>query len=470
MSHLVSQGSGALEYLRCPVGSRFHESSTAEEREAVSEALLDTNDLDFKRVLSPMLAYIHCQEALVLLLRNTTRFREGITPEVKQAFSALLRDLKALPEYKKSEKILQRHEPWIEKVRDQIAGPSPGVSGAKRVVTCSEVAEMVELGEKMKATGNASFQENNFKMAVVRYAQVQQLLKGACAVKTEDQSQLETLRKVATRNLSIAALKNWEWTRAAKACDEVLELDPSDSVVRLRRVEALMQLGRFDAAEIDIEAILKQQDKISKQAGEFGTKSETTTVVRKAWRLAKCLKKEKMRSDREMGNAVAKGMARGAFRDQRGVKEREISPSSQSESSSEDEKSESKEADCESSACVAAPAAKPAAKPRRLDLAMVRAVQAAQVDLWGAAEVISELNKMRIDADFEQQRFLYRLRPLKLHVQRPILEAHGFETTEAGLAQLERAIAAHMVDAPEVGEEMKGLMRRIMGDIWEEGE
>jgi len=172
MSHLVSQGSGALEYLRCPVGSRFHESSTAEEREAVSEALLDTNDLDFKRVLSPMLAYIHCQEALVLLLRNTTRFREGITPEVKQAFSALLRDLKALPEYKKSEKILQRHEPWIEKVRDQIAGPSPGVSGAKRVVTCSEVAEMVELGEKMKATGNASFQENNFKMAVVRYAQV----------------------------------------------------------------------------------------------------------------------------------------------------------------------------------------------------------------------------------------------------------------------------------------------------------
>ena len=86
-------------------------------------------------------------------------------------------------------------------------------------------------------------------------------------------------------------------------------------------------------------------------------------------------------------------------------------------------------------------------------------------EAWLRAE---ELDKMRLAAELDQGRFLLRLKPYKVEVQRGLLERRGFPPDAAGLAQMERAVAAHMADAPEVGKRAKALMIQLMGDIWDE--
>ena len=75
---------------------------------------------------------------------------------------------------------------------------------------------------------------------------------------------------------------------------------------------------------------------------------------------------------------------------------------------------------------------------------------------------------MRLAAELDQSRFLLRLRPLKLRVQGPLLEAHGFSPDADGLAAMERAVAAHMARSPEVAARAKALLIALMGDIWDE--
>ena len=62
-------------------------------------------------------------------------------------------------------------------------------------------------------------------------------------------------------------------------------------------------------------------------------------------------------------------------------------------------------------------------------------------------------------------RFIRRLPPFKLEVQKPLLEKYGFPPTPVGLKLMERAIAQHMAD-PEVGESGKKLMIMQMGEIY----
>ena len=65
------------------------------------------------------------------------------------------------------------------------------------------------------------------------------------------------------------------------------------------------------------------------------------------------------------------------------------------------------------------------------------------------------LDDAGLAAELDQSRFLLRLRPLKLRVQGPLLEAHGFSPDADGLAAMERAVAAHMARSPEVAARAK---------------
>lgn len=73
----------------------------------------------------------------------------------------------------------------------------------------------------MKSTGNESFKDHDFAMAVTRYIQVGNVLKDIRAVRDEENDIIDELMFKATRNLTLAALKNWEWARAKRACDVV---------------------------------------------------------------------------------------------------------------------------------------------------------------------------------------------------------------------------------------------------------
>jgi len=74
---------------------------------------------------------------------------------------------------------------------------------------------------QIKRSGNDNFNDHDFSMAVTRYVQVGHVLKDIRAVRPEETAMINDLVLTATRNLSLAALKNWEWSKARRACDKV---------------------------------------------------------------------------------------------------------------------------------------------------------------------------------------------------------------------------------------------------------
>jgi hypothetical protein len=104
---------------------------------------------------------------------------------------------------------------------------------------------------------------------------------------------------------------------------------------------------------------------------------------------------------------------------------------------------------------------------RLLKLSVVEEIQTKQFELFNTPCVLRLLEKMRMDADLEQDRFLHRLKPFKAEVQHELLLEYGFEPNQEGLSAMERAIAAHMGECKKIGERGKALMIQIMGDIWE---
>lgn len=126
------------------------------------------------------------------------------------------------------------------------------------------------------------------------------------------------------------------------------------------------------------------------------------------------------------------------------------------------------EADIDSAAAEAdlLPPPPPRLKAFLLELQVVKQIQAKQLDLFRSPEVFQKLGEIRMAADMEQVRFMHRIKPFKVEVQRELLKEYNFPETETGLAVMERAIAAHMADSKEVAMRAKELMVLIMGDIW----
>lgn len=109
-------------------------------------------------------------------------------------------------------------------VLDEQVDYAPGVDGeksAKRIVDVHELADLLTLATSTKASGNESFAEHDFTMAITRYVQVNNFLKDICAARDEENSMIDDVVFKANRNLTLAALKNWEWGRAKRACDTV---------------------------------------------------------------------------------------------------------------------------------------------------------------------------------------------------------------------------------------------------------
>jgi len=545
--------------------------STEAERKVLGVSLLEVS-IDWKRILSPMLTYAVTQEALVLVHRESLLLpqpshvresslngdhpppiglRSALTPVRKELFGELLAALKSLSDAQRST-LLQRHEAWVDEVREQVDLVSSGkAEGPKRVVHTGELEEMLKLGRQMKAAGNESFAAKDYHMAVVRYGQVEQLLQSVRCLHAPAQTQADELRAVSVRNTSLAALKAWEWRACLRACETVLTARSDDHVVHLRQAEALHQLGRTKNALSGVRAVLAAASMLRTPAGNQPTAAPNVlsgegsdvvaaaavvvsnaaasnvssvegsnaaevsavpaaAVVRKARRLLVEMSASQRRSNGELQGAMAKGLSRGTFSETRqpalsdearakaavaglppvppkGIDEplrvKILREQALQRAKGEDFRKESKSSEAataSSEATAAAPQpdqkhdtpshinAVHKAGGRRLSQSEVAEVQKAMASCFDAPEVREELNQMRIDTDFEEQRFLYRLKPLKARVLAPVLASYGFRSGEAGVREMERAVYAWMADDPSVGARGKALTIALMGAIWSE--
>lgn len=360
-----------------------------------------------------------------------------------------------------------------------------------RVIFALFCTDFVLLGQ-MNTTGNTSFKEHDFGMAVTRYVQVGNLLKDTRAVRPEEDAMIDALDLKATRNLTLAALKNWEWSRARRACDKVTRLElysvmllsvfhcclfwqrpqflaatgGTDLLVCLRRAEANRELGRYEPAYADIALILETNI------------SPVDPIARKAQRIREEMRRAEKLSNDELRGPLAKGLSSSIFSSDRPASTGgsrnsangfpEENTRLQRLRATRENKERHNTAPKQTGSALEKLTTVPRSQAarRRLELGAVKAIQEKQSAIFQAPKVQYELDKMRMDADLEQARFVYRLQPFKLEVQRELLCEYGFEPSKEGLSSMERAIAAHMSDAPEVGARGKELMLGIMGDIW----
>lgn len=246
-----------------------------------------------------------------------------------------------------------------------------------------------------------------------------------------------------------------------------------DHVVYLRRAEANKQLGRFEPAYADIASVLSDS--------KLDTKGRE---VRKARSLRHEMRKIEKQSDNDLRNPLAKGLSASNIFSEHRVSSPEKHSDDENDTlnqmpyiqrlratmrakgipaKNEGQKSDGDSATFENSQLTSPPREQ---KDFALELQDVKEIQSKQLDLFNALDVRQKLDEIRMAADMEQTRFMHRLKPFKVEVQRELLKEYNFPETEAGLAAMERAIAAHMADSKEVAMCAKDLMVMIMGDIW----
>lgn len=248
----------------------------------------------------------------------------------------------------------------------------------------------------------------------------------------------------------------------------MLEHDASDHVVRLRRVEANRQLGRYEVAHADIgiivDACLEARD----------------PVQRKARKLKAEMHAAETKSSNEFRGTLSTVMSSDIFSSDRHSTGKIGTDSSGTDESSAVQRlrylrlgSSNKPTSTVGSSVPSDdhPASRQqrrsvTPRPSAVAIEIVEEMQREQLALFSSPEVQKSLRQMRLDADLEQVRFLHRFKPFKLHVQKSLLLKFGYDPSQNGLVKFERAIAVHMSSTPSVAAHGKDIMLTIMGDIW----
>ncbi|OII71672.1 uncharacterized protein cubi_01286 [Cryptosporidium ubiquitum] len=137
--------------------------------------------------------------------------------------------------------------------RDEWIPSQDNTTGRK--LTPSEFKSHLEFGEMILKEGKASFEKQDLELSYTRYTQGVELL---CWVRGSDEES-ESLRielyKKFLKNQALLALKLGKYNDSIQSCNKVLSIDECDEKSLFRRGECYMMLGRFEEAKKDFRFI-----------------------------------------------------------------------------------------------------------------------------------------------------------------------------------------------------------------------
>jgi len=102
-------------------------------------------------------------------------------------------------------------------------------------------------------------------------------------------------------------------------------------------------------------------------------------------------------------------------------------------------------------------------------------IQKDLLELYQQPQVVKELREMRRAADYEEVRFIRRLRPYLIRLVQPLLHKYGDDGVvmlgegEEGYKAMEKGMAQHMGTSEEVKRNAKELVGVLMGDLVDMG-
>lgn len=118
-------------------------------------------------------------------------------------------------------------------------------------------SEKLEAAAKKKEEGNALFKDGKYWRAAKKYERAAKFLEQDKSFPEEEKQQAQVLKVSCYLNCAACKLKLKEFRVAVDLCSKVLELEPENLKALYRRLQAYVQVGELDLAELDIKKALE---------------------------------------------------------------------------------------------------------------------------------------------------------------------------------------------------------------------
>ncbi|CAJ1360954.1 unnamed protein product [Effrenium voratum] len=408
---------------------QFEQVKDMNEKRALLAELLEDCSAEVRRLVAPILQYSITTNVLCTLLEQAKQkqksFEEIVADEDNLVILRSIRDRVDEFGEKAAEEMLAEFD---ARSRILAADRQEQLLEDRRVADVNTLAQIMNWGQKCKKDGLFEWEQGNWAEAHASWRQADDTLRGFKAPDKESSRMLFELHGAVLKNLSQACMKLGYWNDAAKAAETATQLCPEDHKAWFRSACALEGLGKLDEAE----ECLQKIDECSVGRPDRGRIAKDTQA-----------KREKLQALREREEASLKRTMEKAIERSVFSEERQALPTVRPKSESgtpmpEDPKKEIFE---ESSR-------KHLTKEGAKDL--LQALRDAYRDTTFQNQVL----KLARDVRGEERPFLANLSRVALPLQKPVLEAFGFEPGEAGVKEMIRALQDH-VRGPQADADVK---------------
>lgn len=391
-------------------------------REVIAEHLEDCS-IEVKRTLTPIMKYTITMTVLNNMYERAKHqkkdFREAI--EEKDNLDTL-KDIRKKIDAGGAEAAETLMLEYDARWRNLAIVKNEQERKDRTVADVQTLASIMNWGNKCKKDGLLEWEQGNWAEAHASWKQADDALRRFKAADKDNNKLIMDLHCAILKNLAQACIKLEYWTDAVEAAAAATELDPEDHKAWFRKACALEGLGKLDEAE---ECLRKIDDCSVGRADRERINKDTEA------------RREKIQAIREreqatLKKALGKAVQKGVFSDDR-------------------EKVPVQDGEDARKALDDTPEKRQRAKPG--PLGMFQESMRKHLTKEGAEDLLIDLRDAYRDSTFQRQvlklardvrmdkhEFLSNLKRVALPLQRPILEKWGFEPSEKGVLEMQRAI------------------------------
>ncbi|POM83624.1 TPR repeat family protein [Cryptosporidium meleagridis] len=313
-----------------------------------------------------------------------------------------------------------------------------------RKLSPAEFKSHLEFGEMILKEGKDRFEKQDFELSYTRYTQGVELL---CWVRGSD-PESESLRiemyKKFLKNQALLALKLGKYNDSIQSCNKVLKIDECDEKSIFRRGECYMMLGRFEEAKKDFRYIC-EFDYFSKDAKLQSRK-----------KLVEMMKKSK--SNNYVNKTIINNLD-GLMQNNRQESKKDVKIQDHYSPAVHHFSSNYQEKQTHSTRNEVQP---------YFDLETTKDILDEMLFKYSSEEFEKQLFELRKLSDYDEKRFLRRLRNVLPGVNAPIYEKYGLDLQSMSYDKakriIEESVSYWRTKDDQVKTLSKEIYKYIMGD------
>lgn len=315
-----------------------------------------------------------------------------------------------------------------------------------RKLTPAEFKSHIEFGEMILRQGKACFEKQDLELSYTRYTQGVELLCWVRGPDEESESQRLDMYKRFLKNQALLALKLGKYNDSILSCNKVLGIDECDEKSLFRRGECYMMLGRFEEAKKDFRFIC-EFDYFSRDAKLQSRK-----------KLVEMMSKSKS----------SKLVTRNIISNLDGLMQNDRHNSDKTQDHHPSLRTFHLEEPPHTELHPRPPRREAVVQPPHFDLETTKDILDELLFRYSSEDFEKQLFELRRLSDYDEKRFLRRLRNVLPLVNAPIFEKYGLdlESTSYDKAKriLEESVSYWRTKDDQVKTLSKEIYKYIMGD------